>query len=171
MKMRKVNLRPSASKLCFTFFHKSNCGKINLFVKNGKSTSCLNKISKSWFRKIKSRKHKFFSSVVTKGEVKQDNFDNLQHNVSINDELQIEFFPPELLMMIFYRVDDQLWLAFGSLSNKRYSNRSPRLVCQKWNGIISSVEFWQKYHKYWNNHLPEKTLKEYWSWQVYANLR
>ena len=171
MKMRKVNLRPSVSKLCFTFFHKSNCGKINPFIKNGKSTSCLNKISKSWFRKIKSRKHKFFSSVVTKGEVKQDNFDNLLHNVSINDEFQIEFFPPELLMMIFYRVDDQLWLAFGSSSNSRHSTKSPRFVCQKWNAILSSIEFWQKYHKYWNNRLPEKTLEEYWSWQVYANLR
>ena len=171
MKMRKVNLCPSVSKLRFTFFHKSNCGKINPFVKNGKSTSSLNKISKSWFRKIKSRKYKLFSSKVTKGEVKQDNFDNLQHNVSINDGLQTEFFPPELLMMIFYRVDDQLWLAFGSLSNSRHSTKSPRFVCQKWNAILSSIEFWQKYHKYWNNRLPEKTLEENWSWQVYANLR
>ena len=169
--MRKVNLRSSVSKSCFIFFHESNCGKKNPFVKNGKSTSCLNKISKSWFKKIKSRKHKFFPSVVTKEEVTHDNFDNLQQNVSINDEFQIEFFPPELLMMIFYRVDDQLWLAFGSLSNSRHSTKSPRFVCQKWNAILSSIEFWQKYHKYWNNYLPEKTLEEYWSWQVYANLR
>ena len=148
MKMRKVNLRSSVSKSCFIFFHESNCGKKNPFVKNGKSTSCLNKISKSWFKKIKSRKHKFFSSVVTKREVKQDNYDLFQHNVSKNNELSI-----------------------GSLSNSRHSTKSPRFVCQKWNAILSSIEFWQKYHKYWNNYLPEKTLEEYWSWQVYANLR
>ena len=169
--MRKISLRLSVSKTCFTFLHRRNCRKKIPCIKNGKSTSSSNKISKSWCQKIKSMKHKFFSSTVTKKVEKQDKFEIFEHNVSNNDELQLEHLPPELLMMIFYRVDDQLWLAFGSLSNNRDSNRSPRLVCQKWNGIISSVEFWQKYHKYWNNHLPEKTLKEYWPWQVYANLR
>ena len=108
---------------------------------------------------------------MTKKVEKQDKYEIVKHNVSNNDELQLEYFPPELLRMIFYRVDAQLWLAFGTISNSTHFTRSPRLVCQKWNAIISSVEFWQKYHKYWNNRLPEKTLKEYWSWQVYANLR
>ena len=169
--MRKVRLRPFVSKTCSTFLHRRNSRKKIMCVKNGESTSTSNKISKSGFKKIKSRKHKFLSSVVNKKVVKQDKYQIFQHNVSNNDELQLEHFPPELLMMIFYRVNDQLWLAFGSVSNRRHSTKSPRLVCQKWNAIISSVEFWQKYHKYWNNHLPEKTLNEYWSWQVYANLR
>ena len=169
--MRQIHLRSSVLKTCFTFFHKRNSRKNIPCIKNGKSTSSLNKISKSGFKKIKSRKAKFLSSVVTKKVVKQDKYEIFQHNVSNNDESQLEHFPPELLMMIFYRVDDQLWLAFGSDSKSRCSTKSPRLVCQKWNDIISSVEFWQKYHKYWNNQLPKKTLNEYWSWQVYANLR
>ena len=169
--MRKISLRLFVSKTCFTFLHRRNRRKKIPCIKNGKSTSSSNKISKSWFQNIKSKKLKFSSSTVMKKEVKQEKYKVCQHKVSNNDDLKLEHFPPELLMMIFYRVDAQLWLAFGSISNSRHFTRSPRLVCQKWNAIISSVKFWQKYHKYWNNHLPEKALKEHWSWQVYANLR
>ena len=89
------------------------------------------------------------------------------HNTEMSKKLELCDLPQELLYDILVRIPDQNWLAFG-LSDV---NQPPSLTCKRWKALISTKNFWRRYHSYWQSKVPQKLFQSEQPWQYFASIR
>ena len=89
------------------------------------------------------------------------------HNTEMSKKLELCDLPQELLYDILVRIPDQNWLAFGLTD----VNQPPSLTCKRWKALISTKNFWRRYHSYWQSKVPQKLFQSEQPWQYFASIR